>query len=233
MRTPSSFYMKIKDHNIEDRPREKVKELGIRSLSHRELLALVLRSGIKGKSALDLADELLKQANGIHGLVGLEYDQLIKISGIKSAKASEICAITELSRRMALYQSMHVDVVDQPSSLIHWLKKEMGSLKQEHFLVIFLNTKNHIIGYKPLFIGGLDRSIVHPREVFKHAVNHSAARIVVVHNHPSGDVTPSENDWMVTQVLEEAGQTMGIPLLDHIIISERGYTSLREVLRKD
>ena len=214
--------MKIKDHNIEDRPREKVKELGIRSLSHRELLALVLRSGIRGKSALDLADDLLKQANGINGLIGLEYEDLIKINGIKSAKASEICAITELSRRMAFYQSTQVDIVDQPQTLVHWLKKEMGSLKQEHFLVIFLNTKNHIIGYRPLFIGGLDRSIVHPREVFKHAVN-----------HPSGDVTPSENDWMVTQVLEEAGQTMGIPLLDHIIISERGYTSLREVLRKD
>lgn len=225
--------MKIKDQNIEDRPREKLRELGIRALSHRELLALVLRSGIKGKSALDLADDLLKQSNGINGLIGLEYEDLIKISGIKSAKASEICAITELSRRMALYQSLDVDIVDQPNRLIQWLKKEMGSLKQEHFLVVFLNTKNHIIGYRPLFIGGLDRSIVHPREVFKHAVNHSAARIVVVHNHPSGDVTPSENDWTVTQVLEEAGQTMGIPLLDHIIISERGYTSLREVLRKD
>jgi DNA repair protein RadC len=225
--------MKIKDHNMEDRPREKVKEFGIKSLSHRELLALVLRSGLKGKSALELADDLLKQASGIQGLSGLEYEDLIKINGIKDAKASEICAITELSRRMAFYQSSNVDIVDQPQRLVQWLKKEMGSLKQEHFLVVFLNTKNHIIGYRPLFIGGLDRSIVHPREVFKHAVNHSAARIVVVHNHPSGDVTPSENDWNVTQVLEEAGQTMGIPLLDHIIISERGYTSLREVLRKD
>lgn len=218
---------------MEDRPREKVKEFGIKSLSHRELLALVLRSGLKGKSALELADDLLKQASGIQGLSGLEYEDLIKINGIKDAKASEICAITELSRRMAFYQSSNVDIVDQPQRLVQWLKKEMGSLKQEHFLVVFLNTKNHIIGYRPLFIGGLDRSIVHPREVFKHAVNHSAARIVVVHNHPSGDVTPSENDWNVTQVLEEAGQTMGIPLLDHIIISERGYTSLREVLRKD
>lgn len=225
--------MKIKDHNKEDRPREKVKVFGIKSLSHRELLALVLRSGIKGKSALELADDLLKQANGIHGLSGLEYEDLIKMNGIKGAKASEICAISELSRRMAFYQSTNVDIVDQPLRLVQWLKKEMGSLKQEHFLVVFLNTKNHIIGYRPLFIGGLDRSIVHPREVFKHAINHSAARIVVVHNHPSGDVTPSENDWNVTQVLEEAGQTMGIPLLDHIIISERGYTSLREVLRKD
>jgi DNA repair protein RadC len=225
--------MKIKDYNIEERPREKVKEFGIKSLSDRELLALVLRSGIKGKSALELADDLIKQANGIQGLNGLEYENLIRINGIKSAKASEICAISELSRRMAFYQSTNVDIVDQPQRLVQWLKKEMGSLKQEHFLVVFLNTKNHIIGYRPLFIGGLDRSIVHPREVFKHAINHSAARIVVVHNHPSGDVTPSENDWNVTQVLEEAGQTMGIPLLDHIIISERGYTSLREVLRKD
>ena len=146
--------MKIKDHNIEDRPREKVKELGIRSLSHRELLALVLRSGIRGKSALDLADDLLKQANGINGLIGLEYEDLIKINGIKNAKASEICAITELSRRMAFYQSTQVDIVDQPQTLVHWLKKEMGSLKQEHFLVIFLNTKIILLDIVPYLLEG-------------------------------------------------------------------------------
>ena len=222
--------MKIKDHNIEDRPREKVKELGIRSLSHRELLALVLRSGIRGKSALDLADDLLKQANGINGLIGLEYEDLIKINGIKSAKASEICAITELSRRMAFYQSTQVDIVDQPQTLVHWLKKEMGSLKQEHFLVIFLNTKNHIIGYRPLFIGGLDRSIVHPREVFKHAVNHSAARIVVVHNHPSGDPMPSAADISVTKTVQSAGNLLEIHLIDHLIIGDNKYQSVLNLI---
>jgi len=124
-------------------------------------------------------------------------------------------------------------VIDQPSRLVNWLKKELGSSQQEQFMVVFLNTKNHIIGHKILYMGGLDRSIVHPREVYKEALKVSAARIIVVHNHPSGDVHPSENDHLVTKVLEEAGDTMGIPLLDHLIVSHYGYTSLRQILKKD
>jgi len=225
--------MKIHEQAAEDQPREKLVRYGVRALSNRELLALLLRSGTKGRSALDLAEELLVQSKGLSGLTNLDYQNLIQISGIKTAKACELMALGELSRRMALDQSLEVDIIDQPIRLINWLKKEMGSLDQEHFLVVFLNTKNHILGYRMLYRGTLDRSIVHPREIYKHAVAHSAARIIVVHNHPSGDVTPSENDKYVTQVLEEAGTTMGIPLLDHIIISKAGYTSLRQALIKD
>lgn len=216
-----------------ERPREKLIQYGVRSLSDTELLALVMRSGTKACSVLDLAQTILDQAKGLLGLATLEYHHLVQIPGIKKAKACELLAIGELSRRMALTQSMDVDIVDQPMRLIQWLRKELGGLDQEHFLVVFLNTKNHILGYRILFRGGLDRSIVHPREIFKHAVAYSAARIIVVHNHPSGDVTPSSNDYQVTQVLEEAGATMGIPLLDHIIISQSGYTSLRQTLQKD
>ena len=216
-----------------EQPREKVARLGIRALSNRELMALILRTGPKGKSALHLADQLLSMGPGLSGFMSLDYQAMIQIPGIKKAKASELLAVIELSRRMALDQSMDVDVIDEPHRLIAWLKKELGSLKQEHFLVIFFNTKNHILGYRALFVGGLDRSIVHPREVFKQAVAYSAARIIVVHNHPSGDVTPSENDFQVTHVLEEAGHTMGIPLLDHLIISHSGFCSLRSMFRKD
>jgi DNA repair protein RadC len=218
---------------MEDLPREKVQRLGIKALSNRELIALILRTGHKGHSAFDLADQLLKSGPGLSGIMSMDFHELMNYPGIKLAKASELLAVIELSRRMALDQSMNVDVIDQPDRLIAWLKKELGSLKQEHFLVIFLNTKNHILGYRALFVGGLDRSIVHPREVFKQAVAYSAARIIVVHNHPSGDVTPSDNDYHVTQVLEEAGQTMGIPLLDHLIVSHSGYISLRSIFRKD
>lgn len=216
-----------------EKPREKLANYGVRSLSDVELLALLLRSGIKGLPVLDLAQTLLNQAKGLLGLTTLDYQDLIRIPGIKQAKACELLALGELSRRMALTQSLDVDVVDQPIRLIQWLRKELGGLDQEHFLVVFLNTKNHILGYRVLFRGGLDRSIVHPREIFKYAVSYSAARIIVVHNHPSGDVTPSANDYQVTQVIEEAGATMGIPLLDHIIISSSGYTSLRQTLQKD
>lgn len=214
-------------------PREKLLAHGVRSLSNTELLALVIKTGIKGHSVLDCAQTLMDDSKDLLGFTRLDYAHLIQLPGIHHAKACELLAISELSRRMALEQSLDVDIVDQPLRLIQWLRKELGALDQEHFLVVFLNTKNHILGYRVLFQGGLDRSVVHPREIFKYAVSYSAARIVVVHNHPSGDVTPSENDYHVTQVLEEAGATMGIPLLDHIIISKAGYTSLRQTLQKD
>ncbi|MEI7668388.1 MAG: DNA repair protein RadC [Erysipelotrichaceae bacterium] len=225
--------MKINEVYESDRPREKLKQYGSRALSTTELLAILLRSGMHGKSAIDLARELLQLSKGINGLSSLDYLMLTKIKGIKQAKACELMALVELSRRMAEEHALEVDVIDHPQSLITWLKKEMGSLQQEQFLVVFLNTKNHIIGYKVLFLGGLDRSIVHPREVYKQALKYSAARIIAVHNHPSGDVNPSENDHIVTKVLEEAGLTMGIPLLDHIIVSDCAYYSIRQKLKKD
>jgi len=227
------FCMKINEVYELDRPREKLRQFGSKALSTTELLAILLRSGMQGKSALDLASELLQLSKGINGLSTLDYGMLMEIKGIKQAKACELMALVELSRRMAEEHALEVDIIDHPQSLITWLKKEMGSLQQEQFLVVFLNTKNHIIGYKVLFLGGLDRSIVHPREVYKQALKYSAARIIAVHNHPSGDVSPSENDHIVTRVLEEAGLTMGIPLLDHIIVSDRAYYSIRQKLKKD
>lgn len=215
-----------------EKPREKLIQYGVSSLSNTELLALVLKTGTQKIPVLDLAQTLIDESKDLLGLSLLEYEQLIQIPGIKEAKACELCAIGELSRRMVKEQSFHVNVVDQPQRLIQWLRHEIGALDQEHFLVVFLNTKNHVIGHKILFRGGLDRSIVHPREIFKHALAYSAARIIVVHNHPSGDTQPSANDLHVTEILEEAGVTMGIPLLDHIIISKSGYTSLRSHLSK-
>jgi len=225
--------MKIKETSLNERPREKLKALGVRALSDAEVLGILLRTGIPGKSSIELAKELLSICGSINHLSGLDLDTLLSIKGIKQAKASEILALCEISRRMAQQASLEVDVIDQPSRLVNWLKKELGSAQQEQFMVVFLNTKNHIIGYKILYMGGLDRSIVHPREVYKEALKVSAARIIVVHNHPSGDVHPSENDHLVTKVLEEAGDTMGIPLLDHLIVSHYGYTSLRQILKKD
>jgi DNA repair protein RadC len=225
--------MKIKEIQSSERPREKLRSLGIRSLNDAELLAILLRSGIAGKSAIQLAQELLSLCGSINNLSALDVNTLESIKGIKGVKASEVLALCEVSRRMAQQASLEVDVIDQPSRLVNWLKKELGSSQQEQFMVVFLNTKNHIIGHKILYMGGLDRSIVHPREVYKEALKVSAARIIAVHNHPSGDVSPSENDRLVTKVLEEAGDTMGIPLLDHLIVSHYGYTSLRQILKKD
>jgi DNA repair protein RadC len=207
-------------------PREKLIEFGPQALSDVELLALILKTGTRKIPVLDLAQTLFDEGKDLLGISTLSYQQLIQIPGVKKAKASELLALVELSKRMAKAQSLDVDVIDQPQRLIHWLRQEIGAMDQEQFCVIFLNTKNHVLGHRILFRGGLDRSIVHPREIFKHALALSAAKIIVAHNHPSGDVSPSHNDFQVTQVLEEAGVTMGIPLLDHIIISKNGYTSL-------
>lgn len=225
--------MKIKAIQNNDRPREKLQRYGVKSLGDAELLGLLLRSGIPGKSSVELAKELLDLSGSLSQLTRLDHQTLLAIKGIKQAKAGEILALCEISRRMAESDAKAVDVIDQPSRLVHWLKKELGPAQQEQFMVVFLNTKNHIIGHKVLYLGGLDRSIVHPREVYKEALKVSAARIIAVHNHPSGDVSPSENDHWVTKVLEEAGDTMGIPLLDHLIVSLTGYTSLRQILKKD
>ena len=217
----------------DQRPREKLLSVGPGALSSSELLAVVLGSGTNGASALDLATQILEMAGDVHKLPGLDLAQLTALKGIKSAKAAEILAVVELSRRMAMLQSREVNVIDQPLTLVDWLRKELGNIPQEYFMVVFLNTKNHVIGHKVLFKGGLDRSIVHPRDVYREALKVSAARIIAVHNHPSGDVTPSDNDHWVTEVLSQAGDTMGIPLLDHLIVSSSGYTSLKQILKKD
>jgi DNA repair protein RadC len=217
----------------DQRPREKLLSVGPTALSASELLAVVLGSGTNGASALDLATQILDMAGDIHKLPGVELAQLMALKGVKSAKAAEILAVVELSRRMAMLQSREVNVIDQPLTLVDWLRKELGNIPQEYFMVVFLNTKNHVIGHKVLFKGGLDRSIVHPRDVYREALKVSAARIIAVHNHPSGDVTPSDNDHWVTEVLTQAGDTMGIPLLDHLIVSSSGYTSLKQILKKD
>lgn len=225
--------LELKELAVSDRPREKCIRFGIRSLSHAELLALILRTGTKDHSVFSVADELLRKAKGIRRLSQLNLQDLCEVRGINKAKACELMAVCELSRRMALEEVYELDVVDQPGRLVDWLRRELGDAKQEHFLVVFLDTKNHILGHKVCFIGSLDRSVVHPREIFKEAVAYSAARIIAVHNHPSGDVTPSENDIQVTKSLEEAGAMMGIPLLDHLIVSHRTFYSLRQRIGTD
>lgn len=225
--------LELKELAVSDRPREKMIRFGIRTLSHTELLALILRTGTKELCVLGVADELLRKAKGLRRLSQLTLIELCEIHGINTAKACELMAVCELSRRMALEEVYLLDVVDQPGRLVEWLRREIGDAKQEHFLVVFLDTKNHILGHKICFIGSLDRSVVHPREIFKEAVAYSAARIIAVHNHPSGDVTPSENDLQVTKSLEEAGVMMGIPLLDHIIVSHRTFYSMRQKIGTD
>jgi DNA repair protein RadC len=215
------------------RPREKARLSGIESLSDVEVLALILRSGTRSDSVLSLAQRLLTLSKGLVNLPRLSLYQLMTIPGIKEAKAAELQAVFELTRRVLRSDLPNTNIVERPDVLVDWLKSEIGNKNQEHFLVVYLNTQNQILACKTLFIGTLDRSIIHPREIFKEAVENSASRLIAVHNHPGGSLKASDQDLEVTQMLMEAGSMMGIPLLDHLIITNQGYCSLRQKMIVD
>jgi DNA repair protein RadC len=226
-------YQSMMDLPVHQRPREKAKTQGMASLSDIEVLALILRSGSKGANVFTMASCLLKLAQGMSGLPRLTMHQCMKVTGIKEAKALELLAVCEVLKRVQRHHVMEVSVIEHPQVLIDWLTSELLDKTQEHFIVVYLNVQNQIISYRTLFIGTLDRSIIHPREIFKEAVVYSAAKIIVVHNHPSGSLQPSSQDVDVTNSLSEAGKMMGIPLLDHLIITNHGYCSLRQKLIVD
>ena len=201
---------------------------GIQSLSNRELLALLIRHGNKCCTSLEIADQLLHKSNGMGALGSLVLHDLIQVRGISHVKALELLACFEVARRMSYEQCLNRDVIQDPESLIQWLNLEIGYQKQEMFLVVYLNVKNEILHYEILFKGTLDRSLVHPREIYKTALMFSSARILVVHNHPSGSLKPSNEDLMITSQLAEIGNLMKIRLLDHLIVSGQGSFSFKQ-----
>lgn len=220
--------IRIKEINEHERPREKALKYGISSLSNRDLLALLLRCGCKGMSALQLADILLAHSQGLAYLSTMRIEELKTIHGISDAKALEIAACFELSKR-ASYQVLH-DAIDisSPRVIVDYLYQKIGNKDQEHFVVLYLNTKNRLIKEETVFIGSLNSSIVHSREIFKGAICYSSAKIIIAHNHPSNVCIPSEQDIEVTQRIAQTGDMIGIPLLDHIIIGKNNYFSFKE-----
>jgi len=202
---------------------------GWQSLSDDEVLAIMLRTGVKDFSVQEVAKQLLVTSKGLAGLTSLTMQECMSVKGISNIKAIELGASFELVKRVLRSSLPYMNVIDHPQVLFDWLRLEIGDKQQEHFLVIYLNTQHQIIGVKTLFVGTLDRSIIHPREIFKEAMAVSSSKIMVVHNHPSGTLTPSNADIQVTKNLKEIGELMGIPLLDHLIVSTSGYVSLRQM----
>ena len=213
---------------VDEQPRERCLSVGPTQLSNVELLAILLRTGIKDKTVLELAQQVLVESGGIKGLNQITSEQLIGIKGIGPNKATAILATVELSKRMTQAKTIKSTKIASPQDCVSFLMPQMRHLCQEHFKVIFLDTKNQVTGQKDIFIGSLNRAIVHPREVFCEAIKRSSAAIICVHNHPSGDPTPSEQDINLTQRLVEVGELVGIKLLDHLIIGEDCYISLKE-----
>ncbi|MFD2612567.1 RadC family protein [Paenibacillus gansuensis] len=223
-----SLNLTLRDVPNEDRPRERMLQFGASALSNAELLAILLRTGTIAESAVRLAQRVLQEAGGLRDLVDFRTEELIRIKGIGSAKALQIQAGIELGRRLAKTALPDVVTVRSPEDAANYCMEDMRYLKKEHFVCLFLNTKNHIIGQETLSMGSLNASIVHPREVFRAAIQRSSASLICVHNHPSGDPSPSPEDIGMTRRLIEAGEIIGIDVLDHIIIGDQRYVSLKQ-----
>ena len=220
--------MLIRDYRKEERPRERFLQEGPQSLSNQELIALLLRTGTKEESVLQLANHLINTFEGLRLLKEASVEELTHIKGIGEAKAIQLLAAVELGRRIHQLNHANRYVIRSPEDGANYCMEEMRFLTQEHFVCLYLNTKNQVLHKQTVFIGSLNASIVHPREVFKEAFRRSAASIICLHNHPSGDPSPSREDIEVTKRLVECGKIIGIDVLDHLIIGEHKYVSLKE-----
>ena len=220
----------VKDLPCDERPREKLLAYGARSLSNTELLAVLLHSGTRRKSVLQVAQELLSRyrENGLASIVNRSPGELSSVDGIGPAKTATLLAAVELGLRLAQKPPSDKFIVRSPADAAEYAMPHLRYEQKEHFAIMLLNTKNHVLSFQDVSIGSLDASIVHPREVFRCAIANAAAGIILVHNHPSGDPTPSREDLHITSRLVKAGAILDIEVLDHIIIGDNKYTSLKE-----
>lgn len=215
---------KIKNLPLIDRPREKLIKYGPGRLSNEELLAIIISSGKKGESALELSKKIIKKI-GFSSLPNVDFSQLFQISGIGIAKACQILSVVELGKR--LFQGKKARLYLKPKDVFEELKDIRG-LKKEYFVVFYLNVANQEIAREIISIGSLNTSIVHPREVFEPAVRNLAGQIIIAHNHPSGDPKPSLEDIKITERLIAAGKILGIEIIDHVIVTVNSFFSFKE-----
>lgn len=213
---------------MDGRPRERMEDYGPKALADHELLAIILRTGTREKNVVALALDVLKKTENLYNFRHISLQELMEIPGIGRVKAIEILAAIEFGGRVARTSQIKEGTVMSSSWVGNYLLKEMSDLTQENVVALYLNTKNEIIKKETVFVGSLNSSIAHPREIFKGAVRYSAARIILAHNHPSGDTEPSEADFGFTRRVVDAGELMGIDVIDHIIVGEADYLSLRE-----
>ncbi len=218
----------IKEIPFEERPRERFLKYPSSTISTHELIAIILRTGSRQESVIELSKRILYKYDNLKALSNAPIKDLMKIKGIGTSKAIELLAAFELGKRV-LKESFDSSVkLHSPESIYLYLKDDLEMKTQEHFIALYLNTKGELVKKETLFIGSLNSSLIHPRELFKHAVLNSAATIIVSHNHPSGDPTPSNQDIEITKILHKNSIMMDIELLDHIIIGKDRYYSFKE-----
>lgn len=225
---PFFYHTKIKDWPADERPREKLLKRGAHALSDAELLAILIRSGTGRTTALDLARKILAQEKSLAGIAKKTPQELMRLKGIGQAKAVELMAAFELARRIQATPFEDTPILRSPEDAARIIIPRLRDKPHEAFLVLLLDSKNGVKHEQELTVGTLNASLVHPREVFKLAIDHRAAAVIVAHNHPSGNPEPSAEDLAVTRQLAEAGKVVGIPLHDHLIVAGERFTSLAE-----
>ena len=219
----------IRDMPAGERPRERLREHGARYLNNAELLAILLRSGIVGENAINLATRIISEFEGLGGLARAGYGELFEQRGLSHAKTCEILAALELGRRIASLAPEERAQIGCPQDAANLVAAEMSILPQEHLVVLLLNTRNQVVGKREIYVGTVNSSAVRPAEVLRPAIRENAPSMIVIHNHPSGDPTPSPEDAAVTRDLNAAGNLMDIELLDHLVIGQGGrFVSLKE-----
>ncbi len=214
---------------VADRPRERLLKIGPGALSSAELVSIILRTGVPGQSALALAHGLVRAFGGLRGIAAASCEDLARHRGIGLAKAVQLRAAIELGRRATTLDPTDLVQIGGPRDVAELLMGEMRYLDREHFKVILLNAKHRVVDIVTVSVGSLDSSLVHPREVFKECLRRNCACIIIAHNHPSGDPTPSHDDIAITRRLASSGMILGVEVLDHVIVGDNRFSSLKEL----
>lgn len=220
--------MKTTELPADERPRERLKRLGAEALSLSELLAIIIGSGAGGRGAIEVAENLISVVGSADNLARVSVEKIASVRGVGTAKACRIRAAIELGRRIVKAQRMPTFKVRSPKDVADLVMDDMKHLDREHFKVILLDSKNAVMGIETISVGTVNASLVHPREALKPALEKSASAIILVHNHPSGSVSPSREDISITKRFVKCCDILGIEILDHVIVGYEGYNSLKE-----
>jgi len=230
MTREQKFYQKpftLHDLPKEERPRERLKKVGVNNLSLAELLALVIEKGKRGENVLNIAQNLISHFGNLENIKKASIEELCQVKGIGFATACKLKAAFKLGEKAQTTSTKYGQKIESPKDVFKLLKNDLGDKKKEHFKILSLDSRNNLISIDDVSIGTINANLVHPREVFKTAIQHLAVSVILVHNHPSGDPEPSEDDLEITKRIAEASKIIGIEVIDHIIIVKNGFLSFK------